>query len=284
MGKILFTCDVECHDPARPENWFLGKVGKELWLEKVCSELSKRNIEGIFFVDFVGCEKWVATIVKVIQILKSYGQRIELHVHPSNFSAGYPYQLPDLEYDLQEQIIASAVESYTHFTGVRPQIFRAGAYGIDYNTLQLLKSYGLSDSSYYIGKPQVKVNPLNYEELGIDSYPITAAYFKYLKKYVKHDLNIMLKDVLKKQIADNNVMLFMHSFSFNKFHRKIILDTENSFAVKRFYTVMELIDAGVCIPIGVAHFKDYTYVTEVSLIDMLYNSIYIFLRKHYLIS
>ncbi|MDD3654251.1 MAG: hypothetical protein PHO01_08730 [Desulfotomaculaceae bacterium] len=134
MGKILFTCDVECHDPARPENWLLGKAGKELWLDIVCGELSKRNIEGIFFVDFVGCEKWANTIAQVIQILKSYGQRIELHVHPSNFSAGYPRYLTELKYDQQEQIIASAIESYMRFTGVSPQIFRAGAYGLDNNT------------------------------------------------------------------------------------------------------------------------------------------------------
>lgn len=94
----------------------------------------------------------------------------------------------------------------------------------------------------------------------------------------------MLKNVLKKQIEKNSIMLFMHSFSFNKFHRRKILNQENSFAVRRFYTVMDLIDAGVGVPVGAAQFKGDTYVTGVSLIDMLYNTIYIFLRNHYLIS
>jgi hypothetical protein len=283
MGNLLFTCDVECHDLNRPEHWLLGKVGKRYWLEIAARELASRKIEGTFFVDFVGCEKWEHSFMKALEMLGENQQRIELHIHPGNAISSSSSRLSDMDYDEQAKLFVIAITNYQRYLGISPKFFRAGAYGINKATLRLLKHYNLADSSFYIGKPQVKVSLDDYLELGVGSYPVTVSYFKHLNKYVKHDLNIMLKTVLKKQLLGNNIMAFMHSFSFNRFQGRQILDQANRLAVERFKAILELIDNGKTVPVSIEQFKDYEFITKISIKDMLQNALYIFLKNHYLI-
>lgn len=126
MGRVLFTCDVECHDDTMPGQWLLGKVKEKYWLEAAARELYARNIQGVFFVDFVECRRWGDTFPKAIEILTKYNQRIELHAHPGYYPGSPSGFLSDMGYAAQKEIIESAIGNFRKYTGKAPEIFRAG--------------------------------------------------------------------------------------------------------------------------------------------------------------
>ncbi len=281
MPQLVFTCDVECHDPQRSPQWLLGKSGGRLWLEIVAGELERRNITGAFFVDFSGCEQWEVPLRQAVEILVRRRQRIELHIHPANSGWCGAKMLSALGYDDQARLFETAVNNYRRYVAKEPAIFRAGGYGINDITLRILKDYGLQDSSYYTGKPQVQVRPDDYERIGVISHPVTVSHFRGFGKYVKHDLNIMTAGILEQQILENDVMLFMHSFSFNRFQRRTLLERDNPRPIKRFYKILALIDAGKTQPVDLEHFPNTRFITKISRRAMIANAIYITLRNHY---
>lgn len=283
MPKLVFTCDVECHDPERNPQWLLGKSGDKKWLEIIASELGRRNITGTFFLDFTGCENWEDSLHQAVDILIRHKQRVELHIHPANAGWCRVKMLSALSYDDQARLFEEAVQNYRRFVGKEPEIFRAGGYGINQDTLRLLKSYRLMDSSYFIGKSQVMVTPEDYQKLGIAFYPVTVSHFRGLGKYVKHDLNIMPRSILEHQILTNDIMIFMHSFSFNRFKHRYILEKDNPLPVKRFDCILKLIDSLKTTPVDIAQFPNTCFVTEIPFKEMIYNSIYIVMRNHYLL-
>ncbi len=281
MPQLVFTCDVECHDPQRSPQWLLGKSGARLWLEVVAGELERRNITGTFFVDFVGCEQWETPLRQAVEILIRHRQRIELHIHPANSGWCNVKMLSALGYDAQARLFEAAVRNYRRYVVKEPAIFRAGGYGINNDTLRILKEYRLQDSSYFIGKSQVQVTPDDYRQIGVTSHPVTASHFRGFGKYVKHDVNIMTAGILEQQIAANDVMLFMHSFSFNRFQQRNILERDNPYPVKRFYKILALIDAGKTHPVDIEQFPNTRFITAISRRAMIVNAIYIVLRNHY---
>ncbi len=280
MPRLLFTCDVECHDPRRPENWLLGRTVDGSWLEWVARELQKRRIEGVFFVDFIGCEKWPKTLDRVLDILTECGQRVELHIHPSNAQQCQKKRLNELSQEWQATLFAEAIENYIRFIGKEPHCFRAGAYGLNRQTLALLSEYKLADSSYYPGKPQVEVTLPDYTEFQVAVWPITTLFLPFLHKHVKHDLNILPRSVLANQILANDVMFFLHSFSFNRFQGRVLTSEVNQRVVRRMNTILRAIDEGVVSPVRLDDFTGYLQTTGISLFDACTTVLYCFLRSH----
>lgn len=160
--RLLITIDVEAH---RTLDEIGGDDGS---LAKILTLLNVHNIKATFFVDTCEVATWGGECIKEIcDRINRGGHELALHAHPHHFTKDNTrWLLHEYSREEQESILAFAIDEYVKAVGKQPEIFRAGGFGANDVTLNILRRKGvIYDSSYLLGHKNCDINPpLNYEE------------------------------------------------------------------------------------------------------------------------
>ncbi len=201
------------------------------------------GVEATFFIavneaDKLGEDK----LRKLVGKLTERKQDVQIHSHPIWADSQVPPRELMSQYSLDEQIqlISNMKRKLRDWTDKWPVAHRAGAYGLDGNTLKALKHNDIHiDSSMLHGHPNCKVtwskNNVASKD-GLVEIPATGMYvdkildfglfkYNYKKAFIKTDLNHCALEELMffvKEAKCNNLKVmnfFMHSYSLIKFDK-----------------------------------------------------------------
>ena len=203
------------------------------------------NAKAVFFLSvFEHCLFSKGSLHEVAHYLFSEGHDVQLHTHPYwcyGREHMWQFSLND-----QVEIIKNGKQLIKEFIGRDPIAHRAGAYGLNSNTIEALRQNDIKiDSSMYYKHPNCHItwskNQIIQKD-GIVEIPVTGFYrdyrlnlklFKprYKRKFIKTDPDWCSIDELVRFFAlapQKNIKLvnfFMHSYSalqFSAGYKKII--------------------------------------------------------------
>jgi hypothetical protein len=221
---------------------------------KICEQY---DIKAVFFVSvYEHCKFDKKTIGEVVQYLADKGHDVQLHTHPYwCYGREHMWQFSLAE---QTEIIKDGRNLLFEWLGRYPIAHRAGAYGINQETIQALHANKIPiDSSMYYQHRNCKIcwskNRI-VEKNGVIEIPLTGFYrqtylclanfkIRYRKKFIKTDIDWCTLDELihfvsEAKANDIKIMnLFLHSYSLLKLDPKsgtITDDTKNSRILEQF--------------------------------------------------
>ncbi len=230
---IMLTVDLENMNTPLAE----GKYDQTLFtigvVEPLLKIFEKLKVKAVFFASvFEYCRFNKNAVREVLQYIDSMGHDVQLHTHPY-WCYGREHMW---QYSLQEQIdiIDHGRELLKEWLGKYPVGHRAGAYGINQDTLQALKKNNIPiDSSMFYKHDNCRITWSRNriaEKDGTVELPVTGFYRKkvldfilfnirYHKAFIKTDIDwcnlddlLSFVDAAKKH--DIKFMnLFMHSYS-----------------------------------------------------------------------
>lgn len=228
----IFTVDVEGHIGTDPlEHLVYGKTqgGQLCGIDMLMDILDKYKMRGLFFVDIA--EAWdygEEKIAEVLKHIKTRGHEVGVHIHPDHMADKKRLFLSEYDYEEQYEIIRKCTDFYENILGEKPLAFRAGKYGANRETLDILAELGyrVDFSEFYgqkwchIDPPVAKVNPQKLEN-GLIEIPVTSYVSLDMGGYSRHDkldcgqTYSEFKTVMNKLEKNNNdiAVLFAHSFS-----------------------------------------------------------------------
>jgi peptidoglycan/xylan/chitin deacetylase (PgdA/CDA1 family) len=227
--NCLFTIDVEAHFGENGfDNLILGKIGKNYFgVPKILNILKKLNINAIFFIDFAAIDKWGIDNYKTLckQIIDS-GNDIQLHLHPTHLTGGSDF-LFDYSFDDQKELIGEVINRYDGILGFKPKAFRAGRYGANDDTINVLSHFDINyDFSYYHNHPWCKISKTSYankivKRANVTMVPVSVIMENLIfkKKLTKYDIEYISsfanKMIIKEIVKNPNMFftLFAHSWS-----------------------------------------------------------------------
>lgn len=255
--KVILTIDTEGprgSDPILYQIW--GKVGNNYYgIPQIIDICDRVGAVGLFFVDIpeiwdMGYDK----IKDVILYIRERGHDVGVHVHPHHMPGESRHFLFDYTKEEQRKIITECTRKYEEITGEYPQSFRAGKYGANRDTLDILDELGYKYdfSEFYSQKwcglsPEIDyILPVKYKSLV--EIPVTifrsVRFGNIFQRYDKLEATNNLsesKHILKQYSKTRNeeiLVLFLHSFSFLNFLETPDSPTLNSKAMKRFEKIM----------------------------------------------
>lgn len=173
--QVLLTVDVEAH---RVLDEISGTEHDSLAF--ILSALHAHRMTGTFFVDMCGADTWgEAVIRRACDRIQAGGHDVQLHVHPHHASRdGTRWHLSQYSPDEQAVILRQAIDRYRAYLGRSPYAFRAGGFGLDDASIDLIREAGVVvDSSYLWGwkgcniTPVSKGRPSRYR--GVTEFPLT---------------------------------------------------------------------------------------------------------------
>lgn len=259
MYKIFLTVDTESHDKDRENQYIWGKCKKgEYGIKRILEYGKEYAIPINFFVDFAEADVYGKDYIsKIVNIIKFYDQPIFLHIHPNfisnNMEKTYLWQYSK---DEQSKILDRGINLYEEIMEKKPIAFRAGRYGINKDTLDLLseKLPKVIDFSYLgnagkmchadEGLLHTKTHYVEYKGIGI--FPTTqfiALDILGIQKKIGVDASEMslleFKEFLEK--ADGaDFVLTMHSWNFiNKYFWNHSYVGGNRAAIRSFKAIVE---------------------------------------------
>lgn len=232
MKPVLVTIDTEGHDGADPiRHLIFGETADGCYgIERIMDEFDKANAKILFFVDFA--EAWDYgrdKVEKVVHTILDRGHNVGVHIHPDHMADKNRLFLYEYTREEQYDIIKRCTDLYTEIVGQPPKSFRAGKYGANYDTLDILceLGYQYDFSEFYHQKwcglhPELTVNaPIKYKSL--TEFPVTMHQSVHLGSLVREDkldieqmtageLRYGLTQIIKTPF-DMVTTLFFHSFS-----------------------------------------------------------------------
>ena len=233
MNKIFLTVDTECHDMKKENQYIWGrKNGKEYGIGRILELGEQYRIPINFFVDFAEGKRYGMDFIKrVVKKIVCYKQPVFLHLHP-NYISGDESRTYLWEYSKDEQkaILSEGIQIYKDVMEKSPTAFRAGRYGVDKNTYDLIDELmpGVAEFSYTGGYGKMchveyeLLDTVNhyarYKFLRVMPNSVYAAFDLFgKKKTVGIDASEMslteFKEFLK--VADSrDFVLTMHSWNF----------------------------------------------------------------------
>lgn len=228
----IFTVDVEGHvgsDPVEHLIYGRTKDGRLCGIDLIMDLLDEYHIKGLFFVDIA--EAWdygEDRIAGVLRHIKERGHDVGVHIHPDHMADKNRLFLSEYKREEQFEIIKKCTLFYESVLGDKPLAFRAGKYGANRDTLDILAELGYKvDFSEFYGQKWCHIDPpvakVNVQKLdnGLIEIPVTSYVSFNVGKYMRHDKMdcgqsvsefATLFDKLKKNNNDIAVM-FAHSFS-----------------------------------------------------------------------
>ena len=153
MNRIFLTVDTECHDIRKENQYIWGrKNGKEYGIGRILELGEQYRVPINFFVDFAEGKRYGIDFIKrVVDKISCYKQPVFLHLHP-NYISGEECKTYLWEYSKEEQksILSEGINLYKEVMGKKPVAFRAGRYGVDKDTYDLIDELipGVVDLSY----------------------------------------------------------------------------------------------------------------------------------------
>lgn len=261
MRDVILTIDTEGprgSDPVLYQIW--GKVSENefMGIPKIIEICDKYHVKGLFFVDIP--EVWdygYDKIKEVIIYIRKKGHDVGVHVHPHHMPGENRHFLFDYSKDEQRKIIEECTNKYVEITGEYPQSFRAGKYGANRDTLDIIDELGYKyDFSEFYSQKWCGINPeiayvLPQRYKTIIEFPVTVfrsfklgmIYCRYDKLEATNNLNEM-KYIFNQYVKTNTegvITLFLHSFSFLNFLDTPDKPTINEENLRRFKGIMEYI-------------------------------------------
>ncbi|MFV3011516.1 polysaccharide deacetylase family protein [Clostridium botulinum] len=248
---VLITIDAE--NPQTPlyenklkSNFFLNQYSNKTIMD-ICDEYDAKCT---FFLNVYEVGKWGKE--KMRTICKNIYDRefdIQLHTHPCWLYDFNRINMYEYSFEEQKNIIKEGMNLLKEFTGEIPLAHRAGAYGINENTLKALKINGIRyDFSMFYKHNNCKTNfSINkiIERNNIVEVPVTV--LKNNNSILKLDIDWLSDSELQKAIyiaKESNlkvVTLFMHSYSYIKYTRDYQHFNIDYNDLLKFINVMELI-------------------------------------------
>ena len=240
---IIVTVDLENMNTSLAE----GKYNLNLFsidvVEPVLKIFSRFGVKAVFFASVFECCRFNKnTIRDVIQHIDSQGHDIQLHTHPF-WCYGREHMW---QYSLSEQIdiISHGCELLKEWTGRYPVAHRAGAYGINQNTLKALRENDIFiDSSMFHRYDNCKVtwgiNEIVQKE-GIVEVPVTGFFrqeyislgcykIKYKRNFILIDSFLTNSQVKEECYFYDSVLLFEKRYEC--FHHLIFFCIKLSFMI-----------------------------------------------------
>ena len=258
--KVIVTIDTEGHDGNDPvSKLILGETAEgRFGIEYIMDVLDEFNVKALFFVDFA--EAWdygEDKVRNVVDIILRRGHNVGVHIHPDHMADKNRLFLWEYSREEQYDIIFKCTELYIKMVGKRPISFRAGKYGANLDTLDILCDLGYKyDFSLFYHqqwcgiKPAFTINtPCRYKsliecpvtmhttfELGpikredkIDIEGMTPGELRYaLNQTIKHDFPIL-------------ITLFLHSFSLLKWRENPDEPIENPFNISKLKKAIQYV-------------------------------------------
>lgn len=162
--KVLVSIDTEGPAGIDPvERMIYGKTvdGKEYGIRYLMDLFSERNIKGLFFVDIPEIADYGETkIERVLKDINENGHDVGVHVHPDHMADINRRYLWQYSKEEQYEIIARCTDFYEKVLKKKPLSFRAGRYGADNNTLEVLDELGYKyDMSQFYASRYCKIDP-----------------------------------------------------------------------------------------------------------------------------
>ena len=233
--KVLVSIDTEGPAGSDPVSRMIyGKAsdGKEYGINYLMKLFSDRKIKGLFFVDIPemadhGADK----IERVLKDIESNGHNTGVHVHPdhmADINRRYLWQYSKAE---QYEMIARCTEFYEKNLKKQPLSFRAGRYGADNNTLQVLDELGYKyDMSEFHSSRYCKIEPevtwnrvVTCGKNGLKEVPVTTFRSIHTPFYYRNDqidsgnVPSEFRRNIRAIISEGSVdvvSMFFHSFQF----------------------------------------------------------------------
>lgn len=258
---MLVTIDTEGHDgvdPIRRLIWGETADGR-YGIERIMDEFDKVGAKVLFFVDFA--EAWdygrdkVETVVRTI--LKR-GHNVGVHIHPDHMADKNRLFLYEYTREEQYDIIRRCTELYTEIIGQPPKSFRAGKYGANYDTLDILceLGYQYDFSEFYHQKwcgihPELTINaPCRYKSL--IEFPVTMHQSVHLGgpfvREDKLDIEQMTCGELRYALTqivdapfDMVTTLFFHSFSLLKWRKQPDAPVKNDKNIRKLQRAIQAV-------------------------------------------
>jgi len=243
MNYLIPTIDVEALRSLSRlgdfDRLIMGKRNDEYFgVPKILDIIGEYNGSGTFYVDFAEVGHGTDKLKELSDLIIKKGSDIQLHIHPQFIADKNRYLLNQYSKKEQAEIIEKCIEIYKQCTGGKPTSFRAGGYGADESTIELLREHGFnSDSSYFYNHKwcNIKPKPLNKISRINNIYEIPVTIFENKISYTFAGQTVKEKTLIKKLDIDGCtkeelqkgfdalkssgvrvIILFLHSFSLFK--------------------------------------------------------------------
>lgn len=228
----IFTVDVEGHVGSDPVGHLIyGETadGKLCGIDMLMDTIDRYKMRGLFFVDIA--EAWDYGEDKIAGVLKHIegrGHDVGVHIHPDHMADRKRLFLSEYSKEEQYEIISKCTNFYEKVLGHKPLAFRAGKYGANRETLDILAKLGYKvDFSEFYGQKWCHINPpvakVNVQKLdtGLIEIPVTSYVSLDVMGYSRHDkldcgqTFSEFKTLINKIEQNKNdiAVLFAHSFS-----------------------------------------------------------------------
>ena len=231
--KVLVSIDVESPIGINGiDNLIYGKTLEgEYGINKIIDLLDSYSIKGLFFVDIAEAWEYDEEQIKQVMIdIENRGHNVGVHLHPDRMADKNKKFLWQYSYDEQYEMIKKVTDFYIKVLNHEPISFRAGRYGANNDTIDILNELGykIDMSMYYGMKKRCKIEG-EYETINrrklinkVIEVPVTVFksfdMFKY-KRFDKIDESMPLSEMkqVMREIENKNsvdiISFFMHSFS-----------------------------------------------------------------------
>ncbi|MFP4053515.1 MAG: polysaccharide deacetylase family protein [Phycisphaerae bacterium] len=149
MRPIYAAVTIDTESPQTPlfekrfcDNRFWGDPGG---LEEICAVLEEFGVVGTFFVNVCEYTVWGREeMAKVVRFLHERGHCVGLHTHPIWVDEKRRENMFQLPLPEQRAILRWGADFIESCSGRRPRLHRAGAYGINADTLEALSLEGFA--------------------------------------------------------------------------------------------------------------------------------------------
>lgn len=272
--KVIVTIDTEGHDGSDPiKHLIFGETADGNYgIERIMDELDAAGVKALFFVDFA--EAWdygEEKVRSVVEIILRRGHDIGVHVHPDHMADKNRLFLWEYNRDEQYDIIRKCTGLYEKLVGRKPLSFRAGKYGANLDTLDILceLGYKYDFSAFYHQQwcgivPSFTINtPCRYKSLM--EFPVTmhtTCRIGSIKREDKIDIEGMTLGELRyglMEIVDLKfpviVTLFFHSFSLLKWREQPDAPVQNRRNVEKLRKALQYVNSH----------PDLMFITEADL-------------------
>ncbi len=231
MKRVIITIDTEGHEGVDPISGLIwGKTDQgSFGIDRIMDICSTYNAKGLFFVDIA--EAWdygKDEIAKVIKHILYRGHDVGVHIHPDHMADKNRLFLWEYTKEEQYSIIKKCTDLYVEIAGRHPEAFRAGKYGANRDTLDILSELGYKyDFSQFFGQKWCGINPpvaISLPHKYKDIYVVPVTVFRSFKigSFKRYDkIDAVMNSSEYKNIMDciaideRNIIvsLFYHSFS-----------------------------------------------------------------------
>lgn len=232
MKAVIVTVDTEGHVGTDPvQHLIYGETADGRYgIEYIMDIFDEVHAKVLFFVDFA--EAWDygrSKIENVIHTIIDRGHDVGVHIHPDHMADKNRMFLWQYTREEQYEIIEKCTNLYVDIVGKPPRSFRAGKYGANRDTLDILceLGYQYDFSEFYHQKwcainPPITVNaPYRYQSLV--EFPVSMHRSIHIGAFSREDkidveqmtigeLRYSLEQVCKAPF-EMVTTLFLHSFS-----------------------------------------------------------------------